>query len=267
MGNISIKMSTQSAQSTPQSIFKFEEGSVFNNSNQNYMSVSLKPHVLTPETTGKKYGLTNFMINNDANTSFLTDIKTKIHAAMPNNPIQLMSPVYFDISKPNEKNTAKKPIATDYQRSVTETGKPGEALFDIANRGLIEELGLTFITNPQFTEEYEHYCTRDSKYKESKYQHCKTYIVHCSQLEPATVNSCIPYLGKFDLKDYKGPKINGRITENKAQVFIFGTKAELEDLIKKIKLKPLKHDQETSTLHFYDKDILGVTTYSIDSLT
>ncbi len=255
MGNISIKMSTQ----IKHSLFKFEEGSVFNDSNQDYMSVSLKPYVFSQETTVKNpYGLGEFMINYDNNKTFLNDITSKIRSAMPNNPIQLLSPVYFDNSKP-----------TDHQRSVTETGKPSESFFDIANRGLIEELGLTFVTNPQFIEEYEHYCTRDSKNKkkESKYQHCKTYIVHCSQLEPATVNSCTPYLHNFNVKDYKGPKINGRVTENKAQVFIFGTKDELENLIKKINLKPLEFNQKTHTLQFYDKDILGVTTYSIDSLT
>jgi hypothetical protein len=254
MGNISIKMSTQ----IKHSLFKFEQVSIFKDSEQDYMSVSLKPYIFTQSTKVKyPYRLNKFMINDDANISFLTDITAKINAAMPNKSIQLMSPVYFDSNKPS-----------DHQRSVTETGKPGESLFDIANRGLIEELGLTFVTNPQFIGEYEHYCTRDSKNKDkpSKYQHCKTYIVHCSQLEPATVNSCTPYLDKFDIDDYEGPTINGRLTENKAQVFIFGTKTELDDLINKIKLKPLKHDDKTNSLHFYDKDILGVTTYSIDLL-
>ncbi len=105
MGNISIKMSTQ----IKHSLFKFEQVSIFDDSEQNYMSVSLKPYTFNQSTKVKyPYRLGKFMINDDANTSFLTDITSKINAAMPNKSIQLMSPVYFYNNKPS-----------DHQRSVT----------------------------------------------------------------------------------------------------------------------------------------------------
>jgi hypothetical protein len=240
MGNSSIKMSTQIANK----FYKFNQGSVLTENGQDYMSLSLNS---IPDET---VNMNSFIIPDDNNPNFMDENIKEIKSLAKNSQPVLLAPVYY-----NEDDEA-----TDYQCGVTETGKPGESFYNMAKRGLIEELGLTFIENANFPQK-EHYCTR-----KNKFQHCMTYLVSCNKLKPVTISDFEPHIKDSNTDDFKGIQPDFKITENKVQIFIFGTQAEMDHLINQINLKPLKFNKETNKLEYYDDDIHGVTTLSIRRL-
>ena len=240
MGNFTIKMSTQIVNK----FFKFDQGSVVTDNGQDYMSLSLN-HI--PD---EKVNMNSFYIPDDDNRNFIDETIKEIKFLSKNSQPLLLAPVYY-----NEDDEA-----TDYQSGVTETGKPGESFYNMAKRGLIEELGLTFIDGEIFPNK-EHYCTR-----KAKFQHCMTYLVSCTQLKSVTLSDCIPHINDFNSKDFKGVQPDSKITENKVQIFIFGTQAEMDFLISQVNMKPLKLNNEKNILEYYDHDIHGVTTFSIRRL-
>jgi hypothetical protein len=194
--------------------------------------------------------MNSFIIPDDDNPYFIDETIKQIKFIAKDSQPVLLAPVYYDTDG----------VATDYQSGVTETGKPGESFYNMAKRGLMEELGLTFIDNAHFPQK-EHYCTR-----RFKFQHCMTYIVPSSQLKPATISDFEPHLKDCMMQDYKGVQPDSRITETKVQIFIFGKETEIFSLLSQVNMKPLKFNAEKNALEYYDHDIHGVTTFSIRRL-
>jgi hypothetical protein len=132
----------------------------------------------------------------------------------------------------------------DYQYGISETGKPGETFLECANRGLIEELGLEFAGIPM---PFRHFV----KTPRNKVQTCKIYIVHASEVRAATVVSCRPVAARMNAPDPL--PVAGTTHENKTQVIVYGSSAELMALGVSIQLKPVK----PVSREFYDAPIKG----------
>ena len=193
--------------------------------------------------------MSSFVIGSDNDESFFDQIIKKIKTLAKNSEPYLLGPVYY--------NKQNKP--TDFQCNFTETGKTDEDFFDIANRGMIEEAGLCFKKNDKFTIRYfSHSITR-----KTSFQDCVTYLIHASQLESVKPELCDVAQTFFNKTDYVGER-NGMRHLHKSQVFVYGTPAELDLLIKSIKIKPVKKVEDDTI--FYDDDIRGLATFSIKRL-
>lgn len=220
-------------------------GETFTDLEQNeqlYMNTSLKK-VEYPN----KVKMSSFIIGSDNQENFFDEIIKKIKTLAKNSEPYLLGPVYYD----------KENKPTDFQCNFTETGKIDEDFFDIANRGMIEEAGLCFKKNAKFTIR-SHSITR-----RTSFQDCVTYLVHASQLEEIKPESCDVAQTFFNQPDFIGEK-NDMDYLQKSQVFVYGTHAELDSLVNRISMKPVKKVGNSTVL--YDDDIRGLTTFSIKRL-
>jgi hypothetical protein len=224
------------------SFYEYINGDQINEFKQSFININLK-NVSHKE----RVKISNFIIGADNDELFIDNIIKKIKQLSKNSEPFLLGPVYYD-----DKN-----IPTDFQSGFTETGKDNESFYSIANRGLIEEAGLCFKKEATYTK-IKHSITR--RYS---YQDCETYLIHSSQLEPVKSELCDDYIDYFNSTDYIG-NYNELTHKTKAQIFVYGTKEELDLLVKKINLKPVKQFNEK--ICFYDDDIRGLTIFSIKRL-
>ena len=210
---------------------------------QMYMNTTLRKveHV-------KTIPMSSFVIGADDDEAFFDKVIRKIKIMAKSSEPCLLGPVYYN----------KDNIPTDFQCNFTETGKPDENFFGIANRGMIEESGLCFKSNAKFA-----ICAHSITRKKS-FQDCVSYIVHASQLEPVSPELCDVEQTYFNQPDYVGRK-NDLKHVHKSQVFVYGTQKELDTLVKSITMKPVK-TSATNSVVFYDDDIRGLTTFSIRRL-
>ena len=110
-------------------------------------------------------------------------------------------------------------------------------------RGLIEETGLEFVGT------LAPYKNHTSTTKSGKIRNCVTYLVHASRVRAATLGSCRSHRANM-----LAPDPTSTISENKAQVFVYGSRAELEALVLSIVHKPVQPE----THEFYDKEVKGI---------
>ena len=211
---------------------------------QMYMKTNLQ-QIVQPE----KVKMSSFVIGADNEEGFFDEVIKKIKTLAKSSEPYLLGPVYY--------NKDNKP--DDFQCNFTETGKTDEGFFNIANRGLIEEAGLSFKSKAKFVT--RHHCITRKK----SFQDCVTYLVHASQLEPVKPEICDVVQTFFNEEDYVGQK-NDLNHLHKAQIFVYGTQQELDSLVQKITMKPVKKDKDNDNIVFYDDEIRGLTTFSIKRL-
>jgi hypothetical protein len=119
---------------------------------------------------------------------------------------------------------------------------------------LIEEAGLQFVPGAQHDPAFRtanHTQTR-GRGPRQKVLTCTTFYVPAALVQAATVASCQPVVGMINAQDYHGV-VNGVARERKTQIFIYGTEADLQQLIGHISVKPTRPNGS-----YYDEPIQGI---------
>lgn len=229
-------------------VYDFGSGQINSVHGQNCMDLQLTRRTL-PQ--GYRPNMGRYFLPDETNARFMVDVVIPRIKALTNdsNPI-MIGPMYYKSNGDLD----------DYQCSVTGTAKPGENELMVVQRELVEEMGLALKSNARFERIIHNYSPRGGLESRA----CVTLFVHASQLRPVDASCIAPLVPFFDQEDLVLTAADGRAQQRKIQVFIFGEHKNYKWLLSQPTMKPVS--LKTGTPEFYDKDIKGVTLFSLERM-
>jgi hypothetical protein len=228
-------------------VYDFGSGQINSVHGQDCMDLQLTRRTL-PQ--GYRPNMGRYYLTDETNARFMVDVIIPRIKALSNvsNPI-MIGPMYYENDQPH-----------DYQCSVTGTAKPGENEMMVVQRELAEEMGLVLRKNARFERIVHSYSPRGGLESRA----CVTFFVHASQVLPVDNTSIAPLVPFFDQEDLVLTAADGRAQQRKIQVFIFGEHKNYKWLLSQPTMKPVS--LKTGTPEFYDKDIKGITLFSLERM-